>query len=100
MTLISLVHVAGGFVIVCEALAKLAHCRPVWEWPSCRAFGLCEGATAFAWILAGLGGAGAVFTPLMRWHGPDLGDAFIVAALALIIILARVRERPELEACP
>ncbi len=99
MTLMTIVHVVGGFVIVCEALAKLAHCQPVWEWPRCPAFGLCEGATAAAWVLAGLGGFAAMVAPLMRWHGPDPGDVFVVAALALIIILARLRERPALETC-
>ena len=97
--MLNLLTMACGLVIVCESLAKLAHCRPVWEWSQCRAFGLCEGATALAWMTAGVGGAGAIVGPVLSRAVPAWAY-FVVGGFALIIILARVRERPALETCP
>jgi hypothetical protein len=89
--LLGLTHWLCGLVVVAEALNKLERTAPLAPGLTPR-----QRATAWlkacAWLLLGLGGAGAIVTPLLPLERPTLHDVCVIAGFAVLIVRTRVKE--------
>ncbi|MDY0748494.1 hypothetical protein SNE35_28600 [Paucibacter sp. R3-3] len=87
----SLLYTLGGLVVLAEALNKLERVNPLATSMAPRER-CTETLKALAWVLLGLGAAGAVFTPLLGLEPPTWQDVFIVVGFAVLIVRTRVKE--------
>ena len=87
----TLLYTLGGLVVLAEALNKLERVNPL-SASLARRERCTEALKAVAWVLLGLGAAGAVFTPLLGLEPPTWQDVFIVCCFAFLIVRTRIKE--------
>lgn len=91
VSVLAVLHFTCGLVVVAEALNKLERTDLLAPWLT-RRQRLIDSLKALAWALLGLGGAGALATPLLHLEQPTLQDVCVVAGFALLIIKTRIKE--------
>lgn len=90
-TALLILHWVAGFIVLAEALNKLERTAPCAAGltPRERVTVWLKG---FAWLLLGLGGAGALITPLLPLERPTLQDVCVMLGFAVLIVRTRVKE--------
>ena len=90
MTL-QMLHWLAGLIVVAEALNKLERVDILNPYLDVRGR-ITEVLKAVAWLLLGIGGGGAVITPLLKLEAPTLSDVCVALGFAVLIIRTRIKK--------
>jgi len=88
---LQILHLLAGLVMVAEALNKLERTDPLLAGLTGRQR-VTEWLKAIAWFLLGLGGGGALVTPILHLEPPTFQDTCIAVGFAVLIVRTRVKE--------
>jgi uncharacterized short protein YbdD (DUF466 family) len=103
-TALQLIHLLAGFIVLAEAMNKMERTQPNAPVLT-RLERFVEWLKAIAWLLLGLGAAGALATPLLlsmglhsgtsvllRLERPTLAETCVLLGFAVLIIRTRFKE--------
>lgn len=103
-TLLQVLHVLAGIVVLAEALNKMERTDPLAKGLTPRQR-VVDGLKALAWLLLGLGAAGAPAVPVLRLLGidhlpaawlhmdhPTTDQVLVLVGFAVLIVRTRVKE--------